>query len=67
MLLPGLVPQPANGLLTSPTPGPAAPTRAQGVFTQLGVEKLEEEELHPPGASSLMGMMETAVGGLGGR
>ena len=40
--------------------------RAQGVFTQLGVEKLEEVELHPPRASSLLGTAETAMGGPGG-
>ena len=43
-----------------------SPSRAQGVFTQLGVEKLEEVELHPPRASSLLGTAETAMGGPGG-
>ena len=41
-------------------------TLYQGVFTHLGV-RLEEVELHPTRASSLLGTAETAMGGPGGR
>ena len=51
----GLVPYPAKALLTPPTPRPTSPHQCPVVFTQLGVEKLEEEEPLPPRASSLAG------------
>lgn len=43
-----------------------SPHQSPGVFTDLGV-RLEEVELHPPRASSLLGTAETAMGGPRGR